>query len=88
MLIKIQTYEGIKTLDVKILKCEVDNVCYCKRDNLYKAFDIESGLIIGGGAKRVYELIEKVNSQKHLIEKCRNNPEYKKSLLNVKPTLF
>lgn len=49
MLIKIQTYEGIKTLDVKFLKCEVDNVCYCKRDNLYKAFDIESGLIIGGG---------------------------------------
>lgn len=74
-------------IDAKPLKCNLDDIVYCKRDGDYMAFDFPSGLCICK-EKKVCDLINAVDLLTKDIKKCRENPEYKKDIINFHGGLF
>ena len=75
--VRINGKEAIQKKDVKILKCEVKDVVYFRHNShRFSAYDQKSGLLIYDNAKRLSELIDKVNGLKDRILEIRNTINY------------
>ena len=74
---RINGIDAIRKKDVKILKCELNDVVYFRHNShRFSAYDLKSGLLIHDNAKRLSGLIEKVNELKDRILEIRNTINY------------
>jgi len=75
--VRINDKEAIQKKDVKILKCELNAVVYFRyNSHRFSDYDLKSGLLIYNNAKRLSELIDKVNGLKDKVLKIRNEKYY------------
>jgi hypothetical protein len=79
---RINGEDVIQKKDVKILKCELKDVVYFRyNSHRFSAYDLKSGLLIYDNAKRLSELIDKVNGLKDRILEIRNSISYLQRVL-------
>lgn len=75
--VRINGKEVLQKRDVKILKCELKDIVYFRHNShRFSAYDQKTGLLIYDNAKRLSELIEKVNELKDRILEIRNTINY------------
>lgn len=75
--VRINGKEVLQKKDVQILKCELKDVVYFRHNShRFSAYDQKSGLLIHDNAKRLSELIDKVNELKDRILEIRNTINY------------
>lgn len=75
--VRVNGKEVIQKKDVKILKCDLKDVVYFRHNShRFSAYDQKSGLLIYDNAKRLSELIDKVNELKDKILEIRNTINY------------
>ena len=75
--VRINGEEVLQKKDVKILKCELSDVVYFRHNShRFSAYDLKSGLLIYDNAKRLSELIDKVNGLKDRVLKIRYEKYY------------
>lgn len=75
--VRINGKEVLQKRDVKILKCELKDVVYFRyNSHRFSAYDQKTGLLIFDNAKRLSELIDKVNGLKDRILEIRNTIHY------------
>ena len=75
--VRINGKEVLQKKDVKILKCELKDVVYFRyNSHRFSAYDQKTGLLIYDNAKRLSELIDKVNELKDRILEIRNTINY------------
>jgi hypothetical protein len=75
--LRINGEDAIQKKDVKILKCELKDVVYFRyNSHRFSAYDQKTGLLIYDNAKRLSELIDKVNGLKDRILEIRNTISY------------
>lgn len=80
--VRVNGKEVIQKKDVKILKCDLKDVVYFRHNShRFSAYDQKSGLLIYDNAKRLSELIEKVNELKDRILEIRNTIYYLERVL-------
>lgn len=80
--VRINGKEVLQKKDVKILKCEVKDVVYFRyNSHRFSAYDQKTGLLIHDNAKRLSELIDKVNGLKDRILEIRNSISYLQRVL-------
>ena len=80
--VRINGKEVIQKKDVKILKCELKDVVYFRHNShRFSAYDQKTGLLIYDNAKRLSELIDKVNGLKDRILEIRNTISYLQRVL-------
>ena len=75
--VRINGKEVLQKRDVKILKCELKDIVYFRHNShRFSAYDLKSGLLIYDNAKRLSELIEKVNGLKDRVLEIMNTINY------------
>lgn len=75
--VRINGKEVLQKRDVKILKCELKDIVYFRHNShRFSAYDQKTGLLIHDKAKRLSELIDKVNGLKDRILEIRNTINY------------
>ena len=87
--LRINGEEVIQKKDVKILKCEVKDVVYFRHNShRFSAYDQKTGLLIHDNAKRLSELIDKVNGLKDRILEIRNSISYLQRVLKHNQDIY